>query len=429
MSRDQRTHDNHALIAAQKHALELKLPLAVVFCLYPKNGVRAKEHYEFMLAGLRTVEQSLAECNIPLIVLIGNPYERLSAAVHHYQPAAVYFDFNPLTGPRKLVERIAKIAPTVVVDTHNVVPVRIASDKQEYAARTLRPKVHHFLPFYMQEPEPVTAHPYSWSGTVMPLAELTPKIDSLILKIPANNTHIPYASGQDAALLALEQFIESRLKGYAQKRNDPSINGLSELSPYLHFGHVSALRIALRTYEAVAKDSELQPDADALIEELIVRKELSDNYCYYNKNYNSLQGAADWALATLKKHEADAREFVYTHEQFERAETHDEAWNAAQKQLLRTGKMHGYMRMYWAKKVLEWSASPEEAHRTLVYLNDFYSIDGADPNGYVGILWSIAGLHDRPWGERLVYGTIRSMVYSGLKRKFDIAAYIEQNAR
>ena len=162
------------------------------------------------------------------------------------------------------------------------------------------------------------------------------------------------------------------------------------------------------------------------MEELNVRSSLSDNFCYYNDSYDSLKGAADWAQKTLQEHSKDPREFVYTLSQFESASTHDAAWNAAQLQLTRTGKMHGYMRMYWAKKVLEWSASPSEAHKTLIRLNDFYSLDGNDPNGYVGILWSIAGLHDRPWFSRPVYGSVRYMNYNGLKRKFKIETYIEQ---
>jgi deoxyribodipyrimidine photo-lyase len=159
---------------------------------------------------------------------------------------------------------------------------------------------------------------------------------------------------------------------------------------------------------------------------MVVRKELSDNFCYYNDNYDSLQGAPAWALASLSKHANDERQYLYSKEQFENAQTHDQAWNAAQIQLRKQGKIHGYMRMYWAKKVLEWSTSADEAFKTLVYLNDFYSLDGGDPNGYVGILWSVAGLHDRPWGERSVYGTIRCMVYDGLRRKFPIEEYIRQ---
>jgi deoxyribodipyrimidine photo-lyase len=170
-------------------------------------------------------------------------------------------------------------------------------------------------------------------------------------------------------------------------------------------------------------ETSLQHGVDALIEEMIVRKELADNYCYYNPHYDSLEAAPAWARDSLDKHRGDAREFLYSKEQLEEGSTHDPAWNAAQRQLRKTGKIHGYMRMYWAKKVLEWTESPEQAIVYLIYLNDHYSIDGGDPNGYAGILWSVAGVHDRPWQERSVFGVIRYMNYAGLKRKFDIQAY------
>lgn len=423
MSRDQRVADNHALLAAQKHACKLKLPLAVIFCLYPKAGNRAREHYEFMLAGLKEVEQTLAAKNIPFIMVIGPPKERLSGVIHHFKPAVAYVDFNPLRGTQKLAANLAKLCPVIVVDTHNVVPVWVTSQKQEYAARTIRPKIHKHLAEYVLEPASLKAHPHPWNGPIIRLTTLEPKIAELICGLPTNGTKNTIKSGEKAALRVLDDFIVNKLKGYALQRNDPSINGLSGLSPYLHFGQLSSLRVVLQLLTALSNNASLQPDVDALIEEMVVRKELSDNYCFYNAKYDSLAGAADWAQSTLLKHSSDRREFIYTKEQFEHAETHDSAWNAAQKQLTKTGKMHGYMRMYWAKKILEWSESPEQAVQIAIYLNDFYSIDGGDPNGYVGILWSIAGLHDRPWGERPVYGTIRCMVYGGLKRKFDIAEY------
>lgn len=163
---------------------------------------------------------------------------------------------------------------------------------------------------------------------------------------------------------------------------------------------------------------------NAFLEELIVRKELSDNYCFYNSNYASINGAKDWARETLEAHKDDEREYTYTQDELESAQTHDDAWNAAQNQMMKTGKMHGYMRMYWAKKILEWSKTPEHAIQAAVYLNDHYSIDGGDPNGYIGIMWSIAGVHDRAWTERPVYGKIRYMNANGLKRKFDVDEYV-----
>lgn len=168
---------------------------------------------------------------------------------------------------------------------------------------------------------------------------------------------------------------------------------------------------------------------NALLEEMIVRKELADNFCFYNPHYDRLEGAKEWAQTTLNDHRNDPREFIYTKQQFEHAQTHDPAWNAAQLQLRSSGKIHGYMRMYWAKKILEWSETPEGAIATAIYLNDHYSIDGGDPNGYNGIMWSIAGVHDRPWTERDVFGKIRYMNYAGLKRKFDIQSYIDRQSK
>ncbi len=430
MSRDQRVADNHALIAAQQHALEAQLPLAVVFVLRPSAGQRSREHYLWMLHGLRQVERDLARLDIPFMMLIGDPVERLVGCINHLAPAAIYADMNPLHGPQAILRSIEAriVCPLYRVDTHNIVPVWQASDKQEYAARTLRPKIHRHLADYVIEPDVIQRHPHAWPGVVMPISKLQEKIDTVLAGVTSNGQNELqkfYPSGEASAHHALSDFIQNRLKSYATDRNDPSIDGLSRLSPYLHFGQLSSLRVVLEVYRALADDSSLQAGADALIEEMVVRKELSDNFCYYNPAYDRLGGAADWARATLAKHLHDDREFLYTLQQFESAQTHDPAWNAAQLQLVRTGKIHGYMRMYWAKKVLEWSPSADEAIKTLVYLNDFYSIDGGDPNGYVGILWSVAGVHDRPWGERAVYGTIRSMVYGGLKRKFNIQAYID----
>ncbi|MCX6728110.1 MAG: deoxyribodipyrimidine photo-lyase [Candidatus Saccharibacteria bacterium] len=425
MSRDQRVADNHALIAAQQKAIEHALPLAVIFCLQPKSGNRSREHFEWMLEGLREVETQLSALSIPFLMLIGDAKTTLPGLIHHTNTLAVYFDMNPLRGPRKLQKKIAEEAPydVFVVDTHNVVPIWTVSEKQEYAARTIRTKLSKLLPQYISEPQKIQSHPHHWPGSVKSIKTLQPMIDALLEDIPSNGQTFSFKSGEVSAHDALHLFISKRLSGYAQARNDPHDDGQSGLSPYLHFGQLSRLRATLEVEYAAAQDTSLRADADVFLEELNVRSSLSDNYCYYNSHYDSLLGAPDWAQKTLAKHADDVREFDYTLKQLEDAQTHDPAWNAAQTQLVRTGKMHGYMRMYWAKKVLEWTKSPEDAHRILIRLNDFYSLDGGDPNGYVGILWSIAGLHDRPWFERPVYGTIRYMNYNGLKRKFLIDQY------
>ncbi len=428
-SRDLRVHDNHALLAAQQHAIAQKLPLIVAFIAYDfRVGRRSREHMSFLLDGLEEFSTKLKEHNISYIFEIGSPRKCVESLIIEAKPSAVYFDFNPLRGPRALAAQIANLAtrPVYQVDTHNLVPVWVTSEKLEYAARTIRSKIHHHMTQFLVEPAKLQKHPHSSDTQSRIFSEN--EVKKLLNKYPKNNTDISrFVAGEDAAHEALNTFVSERLSGYATNRNDPSKDHLSSMSPYLHYGFISSLRVALTVCAAASNDSSLQVDVDTLIEEMIVRKELSDNWCFYNKDYDSLIGAPEWAQRTLNKHVSDDREFLYTLEQFEKAETHDEAWNAAQRELTRTGKMHGYMRMYWAKKILEWSESPEEALKILLYLNDFYHLDGGDPNGYVGILWSIAGVHDRPWGERAVYGTIRSMVYSGLKRKFDIKKYIEAN--
>lgn len=425
MSRDQRVADNYALLGAQKTAMALAQPLAVVFCLYSKSGNRSREHFQWMLGGLREVEMQLSALSIPFMVLIGDAKTTLTGMIHHTKPSAIYFDMNPLRGPKAFQQAIAASAPcpVYVIDTHNIVPVWTVSQKQEYAARTIRSKLGKLLPGYISEPPKLVVHPYCWPGTVKSIKTLQSMIEEVVLSIPSNGQTLSYVSGESEAHKVLNEFISKRLRAYATARNNPSDFGQSELSPYLHFGQISRLRITLEVEYAVVHDASLREDADVFLEELNVRSSLSDNYCYYNSKYDSLLGASEWAKKTLAKHAHDVRDFVYTLEQFESSSTHDPAWNAAQTQLRTTGKMHGYMRMYWAKKVLEWTKSPEEALTILIRLNDFYSLDGGDPNGYVGILWSIAGLHDRPWFERPVYGAIRYMNYNGLKRKFKIEQY------
>lgn len=429
MARDQRLSDNHALAAAQAQALELGVPLAVVFCLLPKSGYRAREHYAFMLDGLRQLEAGLRDNNIPLLMVIGDAAERLHGVMHHLQPAAVYFDFSPLRGPRRVRSTLAAEAACAVyeVDTHNIVPAWLASDKQEFGARTLRPKIQKQLAEFLNEAPSLRRHPFDWPGRVQSSQELRPRIDAVLGSLPANGSDTSlFTAGEQAAQAMLDGFVAHRLKGYAANRNNPTINGQSGLSPYTHFGQLSAASAVRAVLEHGPRHGVSQEDIDAFVEEITVRKELSDNFCLYNPRYDSLDGAPEWARRTLAKHADDPRPTVYDRQHLEAAKTHDPAWNAAQRHMMRTGKMHNYMRMYWAKKVLEWSASPAEAVDTLVYLNDFYHLDGGDPGGYVGILWSVAGLHDRPWGERPINGTVRSMVYAGLKRKFDIAAYERQ---
>jgi deoxyribodipyrimidine photo-lyase len=232
-------------------------------------------------------------------------------------------------------------------------------------------------------------------------------------------------AGNSAAHKMLKHFLNHKLERYHESKNDPNLDGQSNLSPYLHFGQISAQRVALEIQNSTVNSA----SKDAFLEELIVRRELSDNFCFYNNNYDTVDGFPTWAQKTIEEHVKGKRQYTYSLEQFEGAETHDELWNAAQMEIVKTGKMHGYMRMYWAKKILEWTKSPGDALRIAIYLNDRYELDGRDPNGYVGCAWSIGGVHDRAWPSRPVFGKIRSMSYQGCKSKFDVESYIEKMHR
>lgn len=421
MSRDQRAYDNWALLYAQQFALEKKLPLTVVFNLVPEFLQATIRQYGFMLKGLKELEKELNEYSIPFFLLTGKPEEEIPKFVQQTKASILVSDFDPLRIKRIWKRDVAKKIqiPFYEVDAHNIVPCLYVSDKLEFAAYTLRPKINKALIEFMEEFPPLQK---------MKKSELSSdKIDwqkvITLLKIDFKVKEVEWLEpGEKAAQKCFQYFLNNKFEEYHQWRNDPTKNCQSNLSPYLHFGQISAQRIALETKRFEGnKESE-----QAFLEELIIRRELSDNFCYYNKNYDSFEGFPDWAKVTLHEHRKDEREFIYSFEEFENAKTHEDLWNAAQNELVRTGKLHGYMRMYWAKKILEWSRSPEEALKIAIYLNDKYELDGRDPNGYTGCAWSIGGVHDRPWFERPIYGKIRYMNRSGAKNKFDIELYIKK---
>ncbi len=420
MQRDQRAIDNWALLYAQEQALSRQQPLWVVFNLVPSFGDTTLRHYDFMTKGLSEVEKELGRYNIPFFILVGDPVSTIPKWVTKQSVSLVVTDNNPLDFTTSWRTEVAdKIAvPLVEVDAHNVIPVWQVSDKQEFAAHTFRPKVHRLLPEYLVAFPKLTVHQYNQAVELQ-----NASWEELLENQSIDKTVAPVTwctPGTEAGMEVLHSFIGSRGVGYAENRNDPNASALSNLSSYLHFGQISAQRAAM-----MVKQSDL-PDDDkaAFLEELIVRRELADNFCFYNKQYDKLSGAHAWAQKTLQEHRDDQREYIYTKEQFETATTHDELWNAMQIQLLTEGKIHGWCRMYWAKKILEWTNTPEYAIKVALYLNDKYSLDGTDPNGVVGVMWSIAGVHDRAWTERPVFGKIRFMNFSGAKRKFDVAQYI-----
>jgi deoxyribodipyrimidine photo-lyase len=423
MSRDQRVNDNWALLYAQTVALERKAPLIVVFCLTTEFLGATKRHYFFMLKGLQDVDNVLVKKNICFHLLTGAPGKELPRYIKKNKVSVLIADFDPLKIKQKWKKEILGKSTVTFheVDTHNIVPCWITSSKQEYGAYTIRPKLKHLLPFFLEKFPTIKQHPFSSKESFKPIAW-----DNILY------THRPHDSfqefkwikpGEKAAQKALRTFVNLKLATYDTRRNNPALEGQSDLSPFLHYGHLSAQRIAL----AVNESGHPQKIKDSFLEELIVRRELSDNFCFYNSNYDRFEAFPEWAKKTLNTHRRDKRPYLYSLDQFEHAATHDPLWNAAQTEMTTRGKMHGYMRMYWGKKILEWAPSPEEALQYAIYLNDKYELDGRDPNGYAGIAWSIGGLHDRAWGERPIFGKIRYMSYNGCRSKFNIKEYIEKN--
>ncbi len=421
MDRDQRVHDNWAILYAQQTALAYKVPLIVVYSLAPRYLQAGIRDYDFLLRGLQQVEKELSLWNIPFFLLLGNPGITMPAFLSRKSFAALIADFSPLRLHREWKEAVKEMIriPFFEVDAHNIVPCWEASTKLEWSAYTLRPKIQRLLPLYLEEFPRMIRHPYSWKEWTAE-TDVSEAVTSLQVALKASPSESPLP-GEKAARLVLDKFLRERLGSYAERRNDPLAGVQSGLSPYLHFGQISAQRIAL---EVKAHHGD-RDSTGAFLEELIVRKELADNFCFYNPQYDSMEGFPDWAKKTLQDHAHDRREYVYQADQFEKALTHDPLWNAAQNEMVRTGKMHSYLRMYWAKKILEWSPSPEEALETAIRLNDRYELDGRDPNGYAGIAWSIGGVHDRAWGERKIFGKIRFMNAEGCRRKFDVGKYIQ----
>ena len=420
MSRDQRARDNWALLFAQDLALERKRPLGVLFCLVPQFLGATTRQYDFMLQGLREVEKGLAKVNIPLFLMIGAPEKEIPRFVAEHDVGALVADFDPLRVKRAWRQSVADEMSVAFyeVDAHNIVPCWFASPKQEIGARTLRPKIRRLLPEFLEPFPRLRRHPFPWKKKTVPADWETAAQCVRADPVPPVGWIKP---GERQAAERLRLFIDKKLASYDEGRNDPARDCVSHISPYLHFGQLSAQRVALEVSKAPAPAT----SKDAFLEELIVRRELADNFCYYNRTYESIEGFPGWAQKTLRDHAKDPRPYLYTREQFEDAQTHDDLWNAAQLEMMRRGKMHGYMRMYWGKKILEWSRNAEEALRIAIYLNDRYELDGRDPNGYTGIAWSIGGVHDRPWGARQIFGMIRYMSYNGCKSKFDVKAYIE----
>ncbi|MFW9965606.1 MAG: deoxyribodipyrimidine photo-lyase [Candidatus Thorarchaeota archaeon] len=419
MQASQRTDYNHALEYAVHMANRYELPVVTYFGLTNDYPEATERSYLFLLEGLVNVDADLQERNILFVLRQENPSIGVRELASDCALMIVDRGYQRLQRDwrGKVSESVG--CPVIQVESNVVVPIETASPKEEYSAGTFRPKINRELDRFL-EPVMKTEVSFSFKGSIPSIRIRNPKKVLGEIEIDRSVPSVNWLQGGSReAKKTLNRFITEKLDRFGDLRNDPAEDYLSCMSPYLHFGQISPLEIALMVLETGSAGSE------SFLEELIVRRELSMNFVYYNADYDSIKCLPNWAMNTLQEHSTDDREYVYSLAEFESAETHDPYWNAAQLEMTKTGKMHGYMRMYWGKKILEWSASPELGYRIALHLNNKYELDGRDPNGYAGIAWCF-GKHDRAWGERPIYGKVRYMSSKGLERKFAIDRYVKK---
>lgn len=416
---NRRMDANHGLAFAIESANRLGLPVVVYEGLTCSHPWANERFHTFIREGVADNAARAAELGLGYVFYERRSHSDPNDVLYRLakQAAAIVTDDFPgymaQTFNTSVPHKIG--IPYYAVDSSCIVPMA-CHPKQEYAAYTLRPKIHRLLDAWLRPPE-TPAVRRRWSGPLPSVPEVGPDSDVDPTVPPSRKLR----GGRRAALRRLEEFLEDGLRRYARDNREPSAHTTSQLSSYLHFGHISALEIALAVRRHAAEEKLLVPE---FLEQLIVRRELAFNFASRGPDPRRLDALPEWARATLAKHDRDPREWIYTREHFEQAATHDALWNATQKELLRDGVIHGYHRMYWGKKIIEWSATHQEALDTMIYLHDHYALDGRDPNTYTNILWCF-GLHDRPWTERPVFGMIRYMNLAGMQRKTNVAAYIE----
>ena len=373
--REIRAKDNFALQFALQKSKKLNLPLKII---HPKSNYEYNLKQKFIDSQIAQAEKQFKQIGLDFEVIEKSPDE----IIKNLNPALIILDFNPILKRKYLKNADFKIYE---IDGHNIISTRFVSDKQEYSATTLRRKIYYKISPFLTEFDNLT----------------TEKVE---------------------ADYVLENFIKNKLQYYAEYKNDISKDVLSGLSKYLNLGFISSQRVALEVIKSGVNDI----NKEVFLEELIVRKELADNFCLYANSFKDFSGVPSWAKISLENHKHDIRPYIYSTDELENAKTHDKLWNATQIQLMREGIIHGYLRMYWAKKISEWTPSPKEELKTAIYLNDKYAYDSPSANGYVGILWAIAGLHDRAFVDYSITGKIRRMTYDSLKRKYDLGAYLNK---
>ncbi len=419
MDAAQRASWNQALEFALALGHELRRPVLVVFALPPRLPPMNLRHYSFVLGGLRETAEALHERGILFLLQIGDPPHVVSPLAH--EAAAVVTDRGYLEHQRTWRKQLAERVPCAFfqVETEAVVPVDVAYPKEAINAGVLRRRILPSLPYFLRPPVELEPQRNSFAVDLAHRPEIP--WEQVLANLPLDRSVPPVdlAPGTKAARRRLRQFVEEKLGRYHIDRHDPTKEGTSGLSPYLHFGQISPGEAAWRAAAASG------PGAAAFLEELVVRRELALNFVVRNPRYSAFAGLPSWAQETLRRHAQDPRPHTYALEELERGETHDPLWNAAQAELRKAGKIHGYMRMYWGKQFILWLRDPEEAFRFALYLNNKYALDGGDPASYAGVGWCF-GLHDRPFPERPIFGKVRPMTGAGLRRKFEVQIYISR---
>ena len=425
MQQSQRATWNHALEHAVETANALGLPVLVTFAVVPSFPGANARHYQFMLEGLRQTELDLAGRGISLVVRRGEPVDVVAGLAR--AAAVLVMDRGYLPVQRRWRQEVvaATSCRVVEVESDAIIPVEAASDHVESAARTLRPKIRRLYDRFARPLAPVAVAIRSdhWTLDREGLRDPARLVGGLGLDESVAAVPGCVGGGANAERL-LEAFMASGLPGYGGEIPDLCGRCASRLAPYLHFGQISPLRVALRVQECA---DWLRPSAAAFLEQLAVRRELALNYAHFMPSVGRYEDLPEWARATLAAHAADRRDPVYSEERLEAAETDDPYWNAAMDEMRLTGYLHNHLRMYWAKQILFWSDTPERAFAIVSRLNDRYFLDGRDPNSLASVAWAF-GQHDRPWPERRIFGKVRSMTRGGLERKADTAAYLAQVA-
>ncbi len=426
---NRRVDANHSLLYAAEIANRHRLPVLYYEELTYSYQYANDRLHTFVLQGVPETAKRLKKAGIGYVFYLRRNAQSPNDIFYQLakDAAAVVTDDYPLFLARDHNSRVPGKLDIAyyVVDSSCVVPMSQIQTRQ-YGAYTIRPRITRLLPKFLQAPDPLRVErrfKEAIPSFHVPVRE--GEIRELVRSCEIDHSISPslsFEGGRLAAERLLQFFLENNLKRFDRDRNEPAEHATSHMSPYLHFGQISSLEIALAVKEHAARHHLM---ADGYLEELIVRRELSFNYVGYVERPERLENLPDWARQTMKKHAGDKRNPLYMPKQLEGAETYDDLWNATQKEMMLRGKIHGYYRMYWGKKVLEWLPTYQSAVDWMIDTHGRYALDGRDPNTYTNILWCF-GLHDRAWGERPIFGKIRYMSGDSTRRKTNAKAYINE---